>query len=525
MSGATTDDLPVAPVDRMELERDFPARSASTPASMLSTRTAGNAHPDAENSAAILSISANSSELDVSVARAVHAPGDHAREMSVAFKDEEDMDEEEMGVFITLKAPEEGPHQAPRQRSLHVTVVYGDKLYVFGGYDGYGRVNGLYEYHLQEHVWRKTPSHGIAPSPRDRHVGVVYNGSMYIFGGYDGTNRINDFHQFHFETNTWDSVAMDVLSAAPPSPRHSHAAAVYKNSLYVFGGYDGSYRSDFHEFNFLTHKWEQVTAAGRVPRARYRATCTVYGDSLYLFGGHDGTRHLNDVYVFDFREALWCSLIVNGEPPVPRDSHVSVIHNDSMYVFGGSTGAAMNDFHELNLKKCCWRQIFPEKANRRASDADGQMSLRDGAPKQRFCHAAAVYGGSMYVFGGYDGQNRLNDLVKYKFPTPPKDGIPKSTLTQDLRNLVNNETLSDITFIVEGEPVHAHRVLCMRCTFFRAMLLGEMLEARQREVHIDQVKRSTFLHLMQYLYTDTVDVALDELMDLLEAADRFGVDR
>ena len=30
------------------------------------------------------------------------------------------------------------------------------------------------------------------------------------------------------------------LSGLPPSPRHSHAAVVHRDSFYVFGGYDGS---------------------------------------------------------------------------------------------------------------------------------------------------------------------------------------------------------------------------------------------------------------------------------------------
>jgi hypothetical protein len=47
----------------------------------------------------------------------------------------------------------------------------------------------------------------------------------------------------------------------PPSPRHSHAAVVYKNAMYVFGGYDGSYRSDFHKFDFDQLSWRPVVSA------------------------------------------------------------------------------------------------------------------------------------------------------------------------------------------------------------------------------------------------------------------------
>jgi hypothetical protein len=37
------------------------------------------------------------------------------------------------------------------------------------------------------------------------------------------------------------------VNGAAPSPRHSHAAVVYETSMFVFGGYDGSYRNDFHQ--------------------------------------------------------------------------------------------------------------------------------------------------------------------------------------------------------------------------------------------------------------------------------------
>lgn len=60
--------------------------------------------------------------------------------------------------------------------------------------------------------------------------------------------------------------------------------------------------------------------------------------------------------------------------------------------------------------------------------------------------------------------------------------IPQSTLLADLKGFVNCETLSDITFVVEGQKIFAHKILCMRCTFFRALLTGDMRESREKEV-------------------------------------------
>lgn len=122
--------------------------------------------------------------------------------------------------------------------------------------------------------------------------------------------------------------------------------------MYIFGGYDGSYRSDFHAFHFPTGKWRQVNGTGDIPRARYRGTCVVFpsSDTMILHGGHDGTRHLQDTHLFDFVAETWFLLATEGPAPQPRDSHVSVIHGRSMYLYGGSTGSAMGDFHELRLE-------------------------------------------------------------------------------------------------------------------------------------------------------------------------------
>lgn len=101
------------------------------------------------------------------------------------------------------------------------------------------------------------------PSPRDRHVAgnnffffldsslVVQNRSIYIFGGYDGFNRVNDFYEFSVDNNTWQEVQISQECQAP-TPRHSHSAVVYEDSMYVFGGYDGHYRNDFYRYNFTT---------------------------------------------------------------------------------------------------------------------------------------------------------------------------------------------------------------------------------------------------------------------------------
>jgi leucine-zipper-like transcriptional regulator 1 len=270
------------------------------------------------------------------------------------------------------------------------------------------------------------------------------------------------------------------------------------------------------EFDFNLYKWSTVPAAGRRPRARYRATCVVHENQMILFGGHDGTRHLSDTHVFDFETRIWTSLVTDGIPPIPRDSHVSCVWNRSMYVFGGSSGSEMCDLHELQLPL---KPTAPAKWRQLKSPSSDQSGAR-------FCHVAVVYQDAMYVFGGYDGRARLNDFIRFDFEIHDIDfELPPSTLVSDLRHLVNHDTVADITFIVEDIPVHAHKLMLMRSSYFRALFLGEMQESRLSSIHIEQIRHPVFISILEYLYTDSVKIKLEEAMELFEAADRFCIPR
>ncbi|KAF1792787.1 Kelch-type beta propeller [Phytophthora cactorum] len=112
------------------------------------------------------------------------------------------------------------------------------------------------------------------------------------------------------------------------------------------------------------------------------------------------------------------------------------------------------------------------------------MQFNGQPPGQRFCHVGTVYDSSLIIFGGYDGSSRLNDFKQFRFGEEEFQlEIPESTLINDLRMLVNNDIMSDVTFIA-------------------------------REIQITDVRRPIFISLMEYLYTDYLDVAVDVAMEL-----------
>ena len=133
---------------------------------------------------------------------------------------------------------------------------------------------------------------------------------------------------------------------------------------------------------------------------------------------------------------------------------------------------------------------------------------------------------ALFVFGGYDGATRLNDFVRFDFAVYDLSfEVPSSTLVSEFRALVDNEKLSDVTFIVEGTPVYAHKLLLMRCPYFHALILGDMKESSMKTIRIEQVSHSTFLKILEYLYTDQLRIYLDCAMELFEAANRFCIPR
>jgi len=137
---------------------------------------------------------------------------------------------------------------------------------------------------------------------------------------------------------------------------------------------------------------------------RSKHTVVSYKDAVYVFGGDNGKSMLNDLLRFDVKEKSWGRAFSRPQdtPPAPRYHHSAVVHECSMYIFGGYTGDIhsnsnlrnQNDLWEYKFATGQWSQWMP--------------SCRKPVP--RSAHGAAVYDGKLWIFAGYDGNARLNDM-------------------------------------------------------------------------------------------------------------------
>ena len=174
------------------------------------------------------------------------------------------------------------------------------------------------------------------------------------------------------------------------SARANHQMINFENSLYVIGGYDGTYENDVWINN--DSNWSQVTIAPFSPRSDHQAV--VYNDRVYVIGGNDGT-YKGDVWSTSDLNT-WTNE-TNSTLFSARIGHQVVVYNGKMYLIGGNDGQPMNDIYSSS-NGSTWSEI-------RAYEYNSTECF-----KGRSGHQVVVYNGKMYLIGGYDGSVFKNDV-------------------------------------------------------------------------------------------------------------------
>ena len=83
-----------------------------------------------------------------------------------------------------------------------------------------------------------------------------------------------------------------------------------------------------------------------------------------------------------------------------------------------------------------------------------------------------------------------------------------SHVSNGITDLWKSKKHTDITFLVQGVRVTAHRlILASQTEYFDRLLFGEMREAHEDEIQLSDVENvEAFQLLMQYAYSGCVDI-------------------
>ncbi|CAK8539144.1 unnamed protein product [Lathyrus sativus] len=123
-----------------------------------------------------------------------------------------------------------------------------------------------------------------------------------------------------------------------------------------------------------------------------------------------------------------------------------------------------------------------------------------------------------------DGAVALCKLANKAMALSPIDAAPPSPTPQVYlgEQFVNNATLSDVTFLVEGKRFYAHRICLLASSdAFRAMFDGGYREKDARDIEIPNIRWEVFELMMRFIYTGSVDLTVEIAQDLLRAADQY----
>ncbi|XP_023811889.1 ankyrin repeat and BTB/POZ domain-containing protein BTBD11-B isoform X1 [Oryzias latipes] len=113
------------------------------------------------------------------------------------------------------------------------------------------------------------------------------------------------------------------------------------------------------------------------------------------------------------------------------------------------------------------------------------------------------------------------------YPIPKLVEIKRKPNSRLDPHFLNNKDMSDVTFLVEGKPFYAHKVLLFTASNRFKSLLANRPCGENTCIEISNVKYHIFQLVMQYLYfggTDALHIRNSDVMELLSAAKFFQLE-
>jgi len=445
----------------------------------------------------------------------------------------------------------------------HTGTLVGNKLYIFGGYDGQKNHNMLFIFDVETYEWIQPQVEGTRPSGRNGHSATLIsrNGSqqLLILGGWLGNGPLaaGDLHILQLSDHAALRWLQPNFKGEPPGPCNMHTADSVGGTVLVFRGGDGrAYLNDLHALDVAAGRWSPYQTSGEVPLPRANHASAVDNMKLYIFGGWDGTKRLNDLYILDTQTRVWTAVRTMGLPPQARAGMSLSYVNGLLYLFGGSghTTRCFNDVHVFDPRENTWYEGSPleihnmegEEKKDSKEPAKDEKTI-DGAPhitspsaaqgvsyggssgsqavstttyssrqrtlpERRAGHAAVTVGSRIFVFGGacgtqYYGKGKCFILSTDAAPSMTVDSseiLPNNSVRKILSEYFNNQQFSDVTFtfINDARVLYAHRILLtLFSDHFRKLFNSGMRECHEKTVMLpDDVSYDVFRALLEFMY-------------------------
>ena len=309
-----------------------------------------------------------------------------------------------------------------RRRYSHTAVVWEGKMYLWGGLlpDVSPSIS---VYDIKNKSWSEITFNNIEIFPTssdctDHHIATVHGSGMFIHGG-------DQLWRFDLHSHTWAHI--NISQEDSPPYRKDHCGTLVQDTWYIFGGQSNHVftLNDLWLLNMNTLVWSRIAQSPAPPAAGVRKGCMAsYLTNILLIIGSEKLLYRGELSP-DSTSIQW----TEEEMPRPRSGHAVASVNKRVFMFGGYDlfGGLPDTWYRYNSAAQTWVRLQPS----------GHF------PSQRIGHTLCHHDGLLYLFGGCNKTDILNDLytissstwVTLSEPSPSQRALKKPPETFVLQHL------------------------------------------------------------------------------------------
>ncbi|MDQ0046040.1 kelch repeat-containing protein [Paenibacillus polymyxa] len=300
------------------------------------------------------------------------------------------------------------------------------KIYMFGGSSGSNPYKDVQIYDPKNNIWAS----GInMPTARAAATSVVYGNDIYVIGGYTGNafnwtggSSVNNVEVYNTQTDTWS------VKKAMPQALGSLTSVLYKGKIYVFGGMTTNTLSvaTVQVYDPASDSWSTKKP---MPNTIHGSSAVLHKDKIYLVAGrhidNSSNVSLNTFLEYDPDSDNWST---KPNLLTARGGAQAVIYSNKIFAIAGKTEAGGRSYELSTVESFDFGQNkwSPEASLKQARSGAGAITL----------------GGQIYVIGGSQSTlsnspvNTIEIFGKIDSSTPTPEPTDPSQPTGDRAILV-----------------------------------------------------------------------------------------
>lgn len=309
----------------------------------------------------------------------------------------------------------------------HQVLVFKDKLWVFGGDNGYDPTKVIMS-SADGISWVRHFYNGGGFSARERHQVVFFQGKLWAIGGYGHPQGVEGFINYQFLNDVWSSEdginwELELSKAAFPE-RASHKIVNFNRKLWLIGG-EGSGGENFNDVWSSSNGIDWVKEADNViPGNMSKHEVVVFNNKIWLsktselwssddgrswgkellghkaVGKHQFIIHSDKLWLVnaEFKNDIWSSVdgvnwsSVSETTNLPiRGSHKSISFKNKLWIIGGNDGDTSNAVIS-STEGVVWNEMLEPKFTPRVD------------------HQLVSFNGNLFLVGGKTDGGYKNDI-------------------------------------------------------------------------------------------------------------------